>query len=166
MAGSTVQKLEYRAKAIHQDGNQSIGIREQLREGETIISDHQPFYATSQRVIRYEEKDGGEELWELSYARLTSVEVIKLPRHKMMIAGTLMVVGGAIMAATIQFITSWLAISVGVGALIYGGIGKEAFYQFHANDMTKEEEARWRLAYWGNGSFIRTIRTVIGERLD
>ena len=143
-----------------------MGIGEQLRHGETIISDHQPFYATSQRVIHYEEKYGREELWEISYARLTSVEVIKMPRHKMMIAGTMLVVGGAIMAATLAFITSWFAILAGVGALIYGGIGREAYYQLHASGMTKEEAARWRLVYWGNGSFIRTIRTVIGERLD
>jgi len=143
-----------------------MGIREQLRQGETVISDHQPYYATSHRVIRYEEIDGRVDLWELSYARLTSVEVIKMPRHKMMIAGTMLVVGGAIMSATLAFITSWFAILAGVGALIYGGIGREAYYQLHASGMTKEEAARWRLVYWGNASFIRTIRTAIGERLD
>jgi hypothetical protein len=142
-----------------------MGIKEKLRHEETLISDHQPFYATSQRVIHYEEKDGREELWELSYSRVTSVQVIKLPRHKMMIAGTLMIVGGAILS-TIVFITSWLAIIVGVGAIIYGGMGREAFYQIHANGMTKEEVARWRLAYWGNGSFIRTILTAIGKNLE
>ena len=141
-----------------------MGIREQLRHEETIISDHQPFYATSQRVIHYEEKDGIDELWEISYARLTSIEVIKLPRHKIMIGGSMMIIGGAIMAATIQFFTSWFAILAGVGAIIYGGMGREAYYQLHANGMTKEEAARWRLVYWGNGSFIRTIRTIIGER--
>ncbi|MFH1560508.1 MAG: hypothetical protein ABID84_03765 [Chloroflexota bacterium] len=140
-----------------------MGIREQLRPGETVISDHQPFYATSQRVIHYEEKDGKEDLWEISYARLTSVEVIKLPRHKVMIAGTMMIVGGAIMS-TMGFITAWPALLVGIGVIIYGGIGREAYYQFHANGMTKEEAPRWRLAYWGNGSFIRTIRVITGER--
>ena len=140
-----------------------MGIREHLRHEETIISDHRPFYATSQRIIHYVERDGIEEIRELSYARLTSVEVIKLPRHKMMIAGTLMIVGGALMS-TIVFITSWVAILAGIGAILYGGIGREAFYQFHANGMTKEEAARWRLAYWGNGSFIRTILTAIGKR--
>ena len=142
-----------------------MGIRGKLRHEETLISDHQPFYATSQRVIHYEEKDGREELWELSYSRVTSVQVIKLPRHKMMIAGTLMIVGGAILS-TIVFITSWLAIIVGVGAIIYGGMGRQAFYQIHANGMTKDEAARWRLAYWGNGSFIRTILTAIGKTLE
>ena len=142
-----------------------MGIREQLREGETLISDHQPFYATSQRVIHYEEKDGREELYELSYSRLTSVKVIKVPRHKIMIAGSMLIIGGAIMSS-VGYITSWLAILAGIGAIIYGGIGREAFYQFHANGMTKEEEARWRLVYWGNGSFVRTIRPIIGDRLE
>ena len=140
-----------------------MGIRERLKHGETIISDHHPYYATSDRVIHYQEIDGREELWELPYARLTSVEVVKLPRHKMMIAGTMLIVGGAIMSVTLQFITSWLAIVGGVAAIIYGGIGREAYYQLHANGMTKEEAARWRLVYWGSGSFIRTIRTVTGR---
>ena len=142
-----------------------MGIRERLRYGETIVSDHHPFYATSQRVIHYEEIDGREELWELPYARLTSVEVIKLPRHKMMIAGTMLTIGGIIMA-TVGFITSWPAIIIGMGAIIYGGIGREAYYQLHADGMTKEEAARWRLVYWGSGSFIRTIRTITGERSE
>ena len=139
-----------------------MGIRERLRHEEIIISDHHPYYATSQRVIHYQEIDGREELWELPYARLTSVEVVKLPRHKMMIAGTAMIVGGAVMS-TVGFITSWVAILVGIAAIIYGGIGREAYYQLHANGMTKEEAARWRLVYWGSGSFIRTIRTVTGR---
>ena len=139
-----------------------MGIRGRLRHEETIISDHHPYYATSQRVILLQEIDGREELWELPYARLTSVEVIKLPRHRMMIAGTLMIVGGAIMS-TIGYFTSGLAILAGIGAIIYGGIGREAYYQLHADGMTKEEAARWRLAYWGSGSFIRTIRTVTGK---
>lgn len=139
-----------------------MGIRGRLRHEETIISDHHPYYATSQRVILLQEIDGREELWELPYARLTRVEVVKLPRHKMMIAGSMMIIGGAIMS-TIGYFTSGLAILAGIGAIIYGGIGREAFYQLHADGMTKEEAARWRLVYYGSGSFIRTIRTVTGK---
>jgi hypothetical protein len=142
-----------------------MGIREKLRHEETIVSDHHPYYATSQRVVLLQELDGREELWEIPYARLTSIDVVRLPRHKMMIAGTLMVVGGAIMSS-VGFFTSWLAIVFGVIALIYGGIGREAFYQFHANDMTKEEATKWRLVYWGSGSFIRTIQTIRGDRSE
>ncbi|MBI4282787.1 MAG: hypothetical protein HY672_04815 [Chloroflexi bacterium] len=142
-----------------------MSIQEKMRPGETIVSDHAPFYATSQRLIHYQEKDGVEELRDISYARLTSVEVVKLPRHKMMIAGTALTIGGIIMAS-MGFITSWPAIVFGIGALVYGGMGREAYYQFRANGMTKEEAARWRLAYWGNGNFIRTIRTITGERRE
>lgn len=140
-----------------------MSIRDHLRQGEAIISDHNPFYATSYRVIHYEERDGNEEIQELPYSRLTSVEVVKLARHRVMIAGTMMVIGGVIMAVTLVFITSWLTIIAGIGVVIYGGIGREAYYQFHAEGMDKEEEARWRLAYWGSGSFVRTVQTVIGD---
>jgi hypothetical protein len=139
-----------------------MGIRGRLRHEETIISDHHPYYATSQRVILLQEINGREELWELPYGRLTKVEVVKLPRHKMMIAGSMMIIGGAIMSS-IGYFTSVLAIFGGIGAIIYGGIGREAYYQLHADDMTKEEKARWRLVYYGSGSFIRTIRTVTGK---
>ena len=139
-----------------------MGIRGRLRHEETIISDHHPYYATSQRVILLQEINGREELWELPYGHLTKVEVVKLPRHKMMIAGTMMIIGGAIMSS-IGYFTSILALVGGIGAIIYGGIGREAYYQLHADGMSKEEAARWRLVYWGSGSFIRTIRVVTGE---
>ena len=140
-----------------------MDIRSRLRYGETLLSDHHPYYATSQRIILYQEVGGREEVWELPYARVTSVEVVKMPRHKMMVAGTLLIVGGAVMS-TYGFITSFPAILAGIGALVYGGIGREAYYQFHANGMSKEEASRWRLVYWGSGSFVRTIQTVIGDR--
>ncbi len=140
-----------------------MSIRDHLRQGEAIISDHNPYYATSFRVIHYEEKDGNEELSELPYSRVTSVEVVKLARHNVMIAGTMLVVGGAILAATWNLIGSWLSIVAGIGVVIYGGIGREAYYQFRAEGMDKEEEAKWRLTYWGSGSFVRTVQTVMGD---
>ncbi len=140
-----------------------MNIRGRLRYGETVISDHHPYYATSQRIILYQEIEGREELYELPYARVTSVDVVKLPRHKMMVAGTLLIVGGAIMSSY-GFITSIPAILAGIGALVYGGIGREAYYQINANGMSKEEAVKWRLVYWGSGSFVRTVQTVLGER--
>ena len=140
-----------------------MGIREHLRQGEAIISDHQPFYATSQRIILCNEKDGREEVWDLPYDRLISIGEIKIPHFKMLIAGTAAIVGGAMMSS-VGFITSWPAILVGVAIFIYGLAGRKAFYQLHAHDMTPEEEARWRLPHWGSGSFVSTIRTIIGDR--
>ena len=96
-----------------------MNIRSRLRYGETVISDHHPYYATSQRIILYQEVEGREEVWELPYARVTSVDVVKMPRHKMMVAGTLLIVGGAVMSSY-GFITSIPAVLAGIGALVFG----------------------------------------------
>jgi hypothetical protein len=140
-----------------------MSIRDHLRQGEAIISDHKPFYATSQRIILCHEKGDMEEVWDIPYARLISIGEIKIPHYKVLIAGTMAIVGGAMMSS-VGFFTSWPAILLGVALFIYGLAGRKAFYQFHAHDMTPEEEARWRLPNWGSGSFVSTIRTIIGDR--
>ena len=139
-----------------------MSIRDKLRAQESIMSDHDPFYATSERIVYYKNLDGREEFSYIDYSRLESVEIIKEPNHKALVAGTLLIVGGAIMAATLQYLTAWPAIIFGVGAMIYGGIGRESHYQILASNMTNEESSMWRLPYWGSGSFIRTIKTVVG----
>lgn len=140
-----------------------MGIRDKLNLEESIISDNNPYYVTSQRLIYYQDKENGEEFSAIPYSRIQSVEIIKSPRHKLMIAGTMLIVGGAIMAASMQFITSWPAMFAGIGALIYGGIGRETHYQIHAKEMTKSEANIWRIVYWGNGSFVKTVQTITGE---
>ena len=140
-----------------------MGIRDHLRQGETIISDHQPFYATSQRIVLCHEDGGREEVWDIPYARLISIDEVKLPHYKVLIAATMAIVGGAMMSQ-IGLITAWLAILLGVVVFVYGLTGRKAFYQFNIHDMTTEEETRWRLPHWGSGSFVSTIRVIIGER--
>lgn len=143
-----------------------MGIRDKLNPEESIISDNNPYYVTSQRLIYYQENESGEQFSEIPYSRIESVEIVRSPRHKLMIAGTMLILGGAIMAASMQFITSWPAIFAGIVALIFGGIGRESHYQIHAREMTKLETNIWRLAYWGNGSFVKTVRTIIGEERE
>ena len=143
-----------------------MSIRDHLRQGEAIISDHEPFYATSQRVIHYREMGEKTELRDIPFVRLTSVETVKEVRHKAMIAGTLMVIGGIIMMATVGLFTSPLAILGGIGALVYGMMGKESYYQFRAHEMTREEEAFWHMDYFGSGAFVTAVRNLIGERND
>ena len=143
-----------------------MAIRDKLNVEESIISDNSPYYITSQRLIYYQENERGEEFSEIPYSRIESVEIVRSPIHKLMIAGTMLTIGGAIMAASMHFITSWPAMLAGIAALIYGGIGRESHYQIHAKEMTKLETDRWRLTYWGNGSFVKTVRTITGEERE
>ena len=143
--------------------DEQFDIRSHLRPGETIISDHRPFFATSQRVILVQ--NNHPRLLEIPYQRLSSVELVKEPFHKLMIAGTLMIIGGAILT-TVIYITSWFAIIIGAGSLVYGAIGRKSYYQLHSDRMTDKDEVLWRLPYWGSGSFIRTIRRIVGDLSD
>ena len=143
--------------------DERFDIRSHLRSGETIISDHRPFFATSQRVILVQNQHP--RLLEIPYQRLSSIELVKEPLHKLMIAGTLMIIGGAILT-TVVYITSWFAIIIGCGSLVYGAIGRKSYYQLNTDKMTDEEELLWRLPYWGSGSFIRTIRRIVGDQSD
>ena len=49
-------------------------------------------------------------------------------------------------------------------ARMEGRSGKAGLlFMSHTDVVPVEEEAKWRLAYWGNGSFVRTVQTAIGE---
>ncbi len=143
--------------------DERFDIRSHLRSGETIISDHRPFFATSQRVILIQNHHP--RVVEIPYQTLSSIELVKEPLHKLMIAGTLMIIGGGILT-TVVYITSWFAIIIGCGSLVYGAIGRKSYYQLNTDRMTDEEELLWRLPYWGSGSFIRTIRRIVGDQSD
>ena len=144
-----------------------MGIYSQLMPGEELLSEFKPFYATSRRIIRCREKSSGLEIVELPYARLDSIEMVRTPQHRLMMSGTVIVIGA--LAATalglIRFMTI-PAIIVGIGVVIYGGIGQEGYYQLHIRNAARGEEKVWRIKFVGSGSFVATLRSVIGQMPD
>ena len=144
-----------------------MGIRDHLMTGEMVVFEHPPFYLTSRRILRLEEKDGRDDLKHLFFEGLVSVELVKLPRHPVMVGGTVMAITGVVLWATGSLpITSFLAIAGGIAVVIFGGMGKPSYYQFHAQNLLEDEERLWRLDYWGSGNFISKIRNIIGERSE
>ena len=137
-----------------------------LAPGEEVVSQHGPFYATSFRVVRFEvRKDGREEARSLPYSSLETVELVTKPRHLLMILGTVM----AILALPMWFylvLTPIIMFVVGVGMVIVGGIGREAYYQLHARNMTAEEARLWRIPRRGSGQLVASIRYTIHDKLD
>ncbi len=144
-----------------------MGVYDHLMAGEEMLSQFDPFYATSRRVIRYVQKPTREEFLELPYARLTSIETIKTPRHNLMIAGTAVIIGAVFLFLTLFVVITLLpAIIMGLAMIIYGGMGKEGYVQLHIHGATSGEERPWRVKWQGSGSFIATIRSVIGQMPD
>ena len=144
-----------------------MSIHDRLMPGEDILSEFKPFYATSRRILRYREKPSGVEFNELTYDRLETIEMVRTPRHNLMISGTLIVIAALTADAigAIRF-TTFPAVIIGIAVVIFGGLGKEGYYQLHIRRADRGEERAWRIKFAGSGSFVATLRSVIGEIPD
>ena len=171
-------------------GVNSLSLQDILTPGEQILSECKPFYATSRRIIRFDDRAPDEPMAEISYDQLTAVELMRKPGHRMMVLGTAAIVSALFLTAIgFIFITSIPVLIIGVALLVVGARGKLGYYQLHIRRTvqptprtpnpnldttvrtlmetfglrTPDEEARWRLDYRKAGSFIETIRTVMGH---
>lgn len=161
-----------------------------LTPGEKMLAECSPFYATSRRIIRYEEGHHPDSTQELSYQDLAGVEIIRKPSHPMMALGTVAVLSAIFLALTgIIIITAVASLIAGAAMLFLGSRGKPGYYRLllktrPSTMYTGREEQRgptvgslmillglktpgdetlWRLDYWKGGSFIETVRTVVGN---
>ena len=140
-------------------------IEDQLGQGERVVSNFGPYYATSNRVLLYFQSRTGIVIRELPYAQLERIEEVKLGNPKMMILGTVMALGGFLAAAAWGIVIPLLGLVVGVPVVIYGGIGRPAYYQLHGRDVPGKDIPFWRVRHRGAGSLISSIRTITGESL-
>lgn len=140
-------------------------LRDHLEPEESILARCDPFYATSRRVLRYQITKDGEQAVGLPYSRVQGVELVRKPQHRLMVAGTLMGAAGAFLFFYLGFITSIPTFIFGLGLIIYGGQGKEAYYQLHLYQMTKQEGEIWRIRFRGSADFIVKVGEQSGRRL-
>ena len=152
-----------------------------LMPGERILSECKPFYATSRRIIRYDDGLDGEPMAEITYPQLTGVQLARKPSHPLMLAGTVAILGAVFLTLVgVIFFTSILALAGGIAMLAFGARGKVGYYRLlvqvpggtTSRGLEAEpgsglgtimDEARWRLDYPQGGSFIATVRNIKGE---
>ncbi len=147
-----------------EEQGEQLSIQDYLSPTEKLLGVHQPFYATSHRVIRLEPRPGpkGGLLLEIPYHQLNAVRLVHQVSHPMLAAGAVLVVLGLYLA-TLPLLTAVLPILVGAALLFFGARGRPSYYQLHAVDLTSEAERWWRLEYPRSGSFIATLRHAIGQ---
>lgn len=138
-----------------------------LSANETIIARSGEFYATSMRVIRYRQSDGGDDFHQLPYNRIESIELVYKPRHGLMFAGTVLAVLGMFffMASVARF-TGIPAVVAGIALILVGSRGRRGFYQLRLYNPEPEEEERWRIPIRGTASLVATIRSATGQMPD
>ena len=166
-----------------------MSLQDILPPGEKMLAECSPFYATSRRIIRYEEGDRPDSTHELSYQDLAGVEVIRKPSHPMMALGTVAVLSSIFLALTGIIITAVASLIAGAAMLFLGSKGKPGYSRLLLKTRpltlvagpeeqrgptvggllillglkTPGDETLWLLDYWRGGSFIETVRTVVGN---
>ncbi|MSQ14761.1 MAG: hypothetical protein EXR50_02725 [Dehalococcoidia bacterium] len=140
-----------------------MSLRDHLEPEEHIQSRCDPFYATSRRLIRYQLTREGEKIQFLSYRGVKSVELVRKPQHKLMVAGTLMSATGLFLFVYLMLWTAIPAFFMGIGLIIYGGQGNEVYYQIHFDNMTAQEKELWRIRIRGSKDFIASIADITGR---
>ena len=138
-----------------------MAARDHLRDEETILASFPPFYATSSRILRCEVKDGGEEVSELPYHGIATVQIVREPNHKIAATGLGIAFGSILLyLAGFIIITLPFGIIFGIGMIVYGSRGKEAHYQFRGYTMSEADAIRWQIPFRGAAGFI----LAVGER--
>ncbi len=102
---------------------------------------------------------------EIPYSQLTSVDLMRRANHPMMVAGTFLIILGLFLTPLLVF-SSIFAVIVGAIFLVIGARGKPGYYQLHAEGLPRQSQRLWQVEYNRSGSFIATLRSVIGQRPD
>ena len=130
-------------------------VRDHLLPGEMLVLEHPPFYLTTLRLLR--EVEG--QMKALPLERLIGVETVRAVNHRLMFAGTALVISGVVLWAIGFLVVTWpLILLAGIGALIWGLRGKPVGYQVQAHNLSPQEEALWRLERWGFRRFVQALR--------
>lgn len=144
------------------ESNQPLDASIQLREGERIVSQFGPYFATSQRVLLVLKKATGTVVEELSYDLLTGIHEVNVPNHRKMLAGSILVVVGLVLTFGWYMILPLVAVFVGIGLIFHGARGEPRYYQLEGRDMDRRQLLRWQVQHYGAGSFVASISTMTG----
>ncbi|MCH8311010.1 MAG: hypothetical protein IIB17_11035 [Chloroflexi bacterium] len=137
-----------------------------LKDGERIVSQFGPYFATSQRILVVMKKAAGTVVDELPYTQLETIDEVSVPNHRKMIIGTIMAITGFVLTFGWYLILPLIAAFLGVFMVFQGAVGHPAYYQLRGRDMARHQLQRWQIRRYGAGSFIATIRTITGLNPD
>jgi len=130
-----------------------------LAPGEQVVARVGPFFATSQRVVRYDEANGA--FAQVPYARVDSIDLVRPQNQKLILGGGVLIILGLFLFGAVGLYTGLISIPLGIVLMVMGGRGgKEVFYELRSNDGMPGGQEQWRVPYRGSMEFI----AVVGER--
>ena len=164
--GNPANHRRARVVAVAASAN-TANIYDHLGPSEKVICSFGPFHATSYRVLRLDPAHGPSRghLLEIPYPQLASVKLMQRPNHPLLIMGTIVIILGLLLTPLLAF-SSVFALLVGGLFIFIGARGKPGYFQLYAHNMPRHAEKYWQVQYERSGSFIATVRSVIGEMPD
>ena len=138
-------------------------VHSQLSAGERIVSSFSPYHATSRRLLLYAETGTGMLLRELQYSRIESIDLVNAPDHRLIALGVVVALIGFALTLAFGLILVLLSLPLGIFAIGAGVAGRPAYYQIKGKEMSPKDLPVWQVTYSGAGSFIASIRTILGE---
>lgn len=133
-----------------------------LKDGERIVSQFGPYFATSRRILVVMKKAAETVVDELPYTQLETIYEVSVPNHRKMMIGAILAIAGFVLTFVWYLILPLIAAFLGIFLVFQGSVGQPAYYQLHAHGMEKHQLQRWQIRHYGAGSFIATIRTITG----
>ena len=140
-----------------------LKVAESLDEGERIVSSFGPYFATSRRILLYLERARGLVVRELAYEALNDIRSVNKANHLLLLAGIMLVVVSFFSMPILGVFLPLAGAALGAYFLILGSVGRPAYYQIEADGILPQEQWLWRIKHRGSGSFIATIRIILGK---
>ncbi len=140
-----------------------LRVAESLKQGERIVSSFGPYFATSRRILLYLERAREQNVRELAYESLSDIRSVNRSNHLLVMTGAALVIVSIFSMPILGVFLPLVGAAAGAYFLILGSVGRPAYYQIEAEGILPQERWLWRIRHQGSGSFIATIRIILGK---
>ena len=117
---------------------------EHLLDREVVLASHGAFYATDQRIIRYEVRRDRERVEAITYEQLDGVVNVVAPRVQTVVLGALVVFLAVLVGP--DGVAQVIFTGLGLAGMLAGFFNRRSYLEFRSAALDTKAQRRWRLA--------------------
>ena len=117
---------------------------EHLLDREVVLASYGAFYATDQRIIRYEVKGKRERVEAITYEQLDALVHVVAPRVQTVVLGALVVLLSVLVGP--DGVAQIIFTGVGLAGMLAGFFNRRTYLEFRSTAFDPKTQRRWRMA--------------------
>ena len=117
---------------------------EHLLDREVVLASYGPFYATDQRIIRYEVRGARERFESLDYEQVDSLARVVAPRVQTVVLGALVVLLALLVGP--DGVAQVIFTSLGLAGMLAGFLNRRTYLEIRSAALDAAAQRRWRVA--------------------